>query len=159
MESKELEFTEEDQKMLDKLLKKQKKEAKKKKHKKKSKEDSDHSYDESSPSSQEPKPKKRKVKEEAKKQQIKLEVKDEEQKHIQKDLKLNEEGEVCFELNPRKKVQVRNFRGRALIDIREFFSKDGQSLPTKRGIALNEDVWKALKEAIPKIDSAIKQIK
>ena len=64
-----------------------------------------------------------------------------------------------FDINSRKKVQVRMYRGRTLVDIREFFQKDGKDLPTKKGIALNEEIWKALKEAIPEIDKAIEKFK
>ena len=34
------------------------------------------------------------------------------------------------------RVQLRNFEGRTLIDVRRHFSKDGKLLPTKEGISI-----------------------
>ena len=40
---------------------------------------------------------------------------------------------VYEQLNERKRVSVRKFKGKVLIDIREFWEKDGEQLPTKKG--------------------------
>ena len=71
----------------------------------------------------------------------------------------NENGDIVFDINKKKKVQVRMYKGKTLVDIREFFNKDGKDLPTKKGISLTESVWSALKDAIPQIDDAIEKIK
>lgn len=42
-----------------------------------------------------------------------------------------------------------------LIDIREYWEKDGEELPTKKGVSLTLDTWKELKNNIETIDEAI----
>mmetsp|Transcript_39250 Transcript_39250/g.44690 ORF Transcript_39250/g.44690 Transcript_39250/m.44690 type:complete len:162 (+) Transcript_39250:45-530(+) len=66
--------------------------------------------------------------------------------------------EVHFELSSKKKCIVRKFRGKVLIDLREFWEKDGQLLPTKKGVALNSEGWAQLKKWIPYIDSSIEEM-
>ena len=58
-----------------------------------------------------------------------------------------------------KKVTVKLFNGKPLIDIRAFFKKDGKELPTKKGISLTMDQWTKLKKLTSKIDKAVKDIK
>ncbi|XP_024924615.2 RNA polymerase II transcriptional coactivator KIWI isoform X2 [Ziziphus jujuba] len=42
---------------------------------------------------------------------------------------------VC-DLSKNRRVKVRNFQGRIMIDIREFYVKDGKELPGKKGPGL-----------------------
>jgi len=44
------------------------------------------------------------------------------------------------------------------IDIREFYEKDGQPLPGRKGISLSVDQWNKLKEVMGEIDEAIANI-
>jgi hypothetical protein len=44
------------------------------------------------------------------------------------------------------------------INLREYFEKDKLWLPTKKGITLNLDQWKILKNLIPRIDEAINKM-
>lgn len=54
-----------------------------------------------------------------------------------------------------KWVTVRDFRGKVLIDIREFYSKDGEELPGKKGISLQPEQWKKLVEYTDEINDAV----
>lgn len=49
-------------------------------------------------------------------------------------MKKNAEGEIAFQLDKSKFVKVREFRGKVLIDIREFYEKDGEMRPGKKGM-------------------------
>ena len=49
-------------------------------------------------------------------------------------LKKNDDGEISFALDKSKFVKVREFRGKILIDIREFYEKDGELRPGKKGM-------------------------
>lgn len=65
------------------------------------------------------------------------------------------EGEVLIHLCKNKFVSVRKFNGKHLVDIREYYEKDGENLPGKKGVALTLDAWESLKEKIEMIDEAI----
>ena len=56
-------------------------------------------------------------------------------------------------------VDVREFKGKLLIDTREFYNdKDGEKKPGRKGISLSTVEWENLKRAIPYIDRKIKKM-
>lgn len=58
-----------------------------------------------------------------------------------------------FERGPGQKIVLRRtvFRGKAYLDLRQFFQgKDGQWLPTKKGVAFPWELREALIEALRK---------
>ncbi|KAG1858129.1 transcriptional Coactivator p15-domain-containing protein [Suillus subluteus] len=64
------------------------------------------------------------------------------------------EGEKYVELGQKKRVTVREFKGKILVDIREFYGKDKEDeKPGKKGICLNQEQWACLKKSIDTIDS------
>jgi len=67
-------------------------------------------------------------------------------------------GEETFELstgrNP-KRIGVSDFKGQKLINIREYYEKDGDFLPGKKGISLTPDQYKALLKAIPRVNAQL----
>ncbi|KAG1828984.1 transcriptional Coactivator p15-domain-containing protein [Suillus variegatus] len=64
------------------------------------------------------------------------------------------EGERYVHLGQKKRVTVREFKGKILVDIREFYGKDKEDeKPGKKGISLNADQWACLKKSINTIDS------
>ncbi|KAG1802853.1 transcriptional Coactivator p15-domain-containing protein [Suillus plorans] len=64
------------------------------------------------------------------------------------------EGERYVQLGQKKRVTVREFKGKILVDIREFYGKDEEDeKPGKKGISLNADQWACLKKSINTIDS------
>jgi len=58
----------------------------------------------------------------------------------------------------KRKVTVSQWRNQTRIDIREFYEKDGEVLPGRKGISLSLDQWELLKELIPKIDNYIENL-
>ncbi|KAK8462353.1 hypothetical protein SEVIR_1G196000v4 [Setaria viridis] len=44
-----------------------------------------------------------------------------------------EDGTVVAEISKNKKVSVRSWKGKVYVDMREFYTKDGKTLPTKKG--------------------------
>lgn len=69
-----------------------------------------------------------------------------------------DEVSFAFDIGPKKRVQVKNFKGQVIIDIREFFEREqggGGLLPTKKGVTLNIEMWNKLNEVRPEIDKVI----
>lgn len=48
--------------------------------------------------------------------------------------KTNDEGCPYWDLGMRKRVTVREFKGSVYVDVREFYEKDGKTLPGKKGM-------------------------
>ncbi|NXE56623.1 TCP4 polymerase, partial [Casuarius casuarius] len=68
------------------------------------------------------------------------------------------EEEDMFQIGKMRYVRVSCFKGKALVDIREFYvDKEGDTKPGRKGIALSAEQWKQLKKIIPEIDAAVKK--
>lgn len=64
-----------------------------------------------------------------------------------------------FQIGKMRYVSVREFKGKALVDVREYWmNQDGEMKPGKKGISLLPDQWNQLKEMIPDIDDALKKL-
>ncbi|MED6216590.1 hypothetical protein PIB30_008885 [Stylosanthes scabra] len=61
---------------------------------------------------------------------------------------------VC-EISKNRRVSVRNWQGKIVVDIREFYVKDGKQLPGKKGISLTMDQWNVLRNHVEEIDKAV----
>ncbi|XP_043929376.1 activated RNA polymerase II transcriptional coactivator p15 [Protopterus annectens] len=63
-----------------------------------------------------------------------------------------------FQIGKMRYVSVREFKGKVLIDIREYWmDKDGDMKPGKKGISLSPEQWNQLKDQMSDIDDAIKR--
>lgn len=62
---------------------------------------------------------------------------------------------VVCEISKNRRVSVRNWQGRVVVDIREFYVKDGKKMPGKKGISLSMDQWNILREKVDEIDKAV----
>ncbi|KAJ0972081.1 hypothetical protein J5N97_020040 [Dioscorea zingiberensis] len=67
------------------------------------------------------------------------------------------DGIVVGELGNNRRVSVRSWQGKVVVDIREFYVKDGKTLPGKKGISLPMDQWKILREHVDEIDKLVKE--
>lgn len=69
--------------------------------------------------------------------------------------------ESTFELSGKRRVTVRKFRSSVLIDIREYYEDkaSGEDRPGKKGISLTKEQYEKLKELLPEIDAAVKNMK
>ncbi|KAL1301137.1 hypothetical protein HN51_045767 [Arachis hypogaea] len=62
---------------------------------------------------------------------------------------------VVCEISKNRRVSVRNWQGKIVVDIREFYVKDGKQLPGKKGISLTMDQWNVLRNHVEEIDKAV----
>lgn len=70
----------------------------------------------------------------------------------------NADGEERFMLAKKRYLTVREFKGKVMVDIREFYEdNNGDLKPGKKGICLQLDQWNALKGHIDDIDAAIQK--
>ncbi|KDQ21743.1 hypothetical protein BOTBODRAFT_26169 [Botryobasidium botryosum FD-172 SS1] len=68
------------------------------------------------------------------------------------------EGEKYVMLGPKRRVTVREFKGKPLVDIREFYvdKGTGEEKPGNKGIALSIEQWELLKSSVaPLIDDLL----
>ncbi|KAK7410937.1 hypothetical protein VNO78_02178 [Psophocarpus tetragonolobus] len=63
---------------------------------------------------------------------------------------------VC-EISKYRRVSVRNWQGKIMVDIREFYTKDGKELPGKKGISLTMDQWNVLRSHVEEIDRVVSE--
>ncbi|KIK27761.1 hypothetical protein PISMIDRAFT_92470, partial [Pisolithus microcarpus 441] len=67
----------------------------------------------------------------------------------------NAEGENYVNLGKKKRATVRVFKGKVLVDIREYFGPDDDEKPGRKGISLSPEQWDVLKGSIDVLDSFI----
>lgn len=70
----------------------------------------------------------------------------------------NAEGDTYFDLGGNKRVTIREFKNKVYIDIREFYEKDGKTLPGKKGIALTAAQWVKIKGLVGDVDEEIQKL-
>ncbi|KAL5523756.1 hypothetical protein ACEPAG_7929 [Sanghuangporus baumii] len=70
----------------------------------------------------------------------------------------NSDGEKFVDLGKKRRVTVRSFKGSVLVDIREFYGKDDDLQPGKKGISLSPEQWAELKANGGTIDGLVKKL-
>ncbi|CAM9729627.1 unnamed protein product [Ectocarpus sp. 4 AP-2014] len=63
-----------------------------------------------------------------------------------------------IELGNKKFVDVREFKGKIYVDIREYYEKDGEMRPGKKGISLSTEHWEVLKENMDDINAKVEEL-
>ncbi|XP_053238356.1 activated RNA polymerase II transcriptional coactivator p15-like [Podarcis raffonei] len=67
--------------------------------------------------------------------------------------------ENMFQIGKMRYVSVRDFKGKVLIDIREYWMyQEGEMKPGRKGISLNPEQWSQLKEQITDINEAVRKL-
>lgn len=67
----------------------------------------------------------------------------------------NDSGEKYWALDEKKRVSVSTFKGKARVDIREFYLKDNKWNPGKKGISLPLDQWRKLLDIADDVTKAL----
>lgn len=68
---------------------------------------------------------------------------------------ISKEEDTMLQLSKMRYVSVSEFRGKKYVNIREYYEQDGDLKPGRKGIALNEEQWKKLKDHITEIDEQL----
>ncbi|XP_055098893.1 activated RNA polymerase II transcriptional coactivator p15-like [Symphalangus syndactylus] len=64
-----------------------------------------------------------------------------------------------FQIGKMRYVSVRDFKGKVLIDIREYWmDPEGEMKPGRKGISLNPEQWSQLTKQISNIDDAVRKL-
>ncbi|KAL6714748.1 hypothetical protein ACLMJK_008173 [Lecanora helva] len=65
------------------------------------------------------------------------------------------DGEVFWELSGKRRVGVSEFKGNTMVNIREFYEKEGEMLPGKKGISLPIEQFNSIINLLPQIEKAL----
>ncbi|KAH7841227.1 hypothetical protein Vadar_027326 [Vaccinium darrowii] len=65
---------------------------------------------------------------------------------------------IICKLSGKRRVTMQEFRGKTLVSIREYYSKDGKDLPSSKGISLTAEQWSSFKKNVPAIEKAIRKM-
>ncbi|CAD6591861.1 MAG: hypothetical protein ASARMPREDX12_005467 [Alectoria sarmentosa] len=65
------------------------------------------------------------------------------------------DGEGFWELTSKRRVGISEFKGKNMINIREYYEKDGEALPGKKGISLPIEQFNTLIKLLPQIETAL----
>ncbi|XP_011163174.1 activated RNA polymerase II transcriptional coactivator p15 [Solenopsis invicta] len=68
-----------------------------------------------------------------------------------------EDEEDLWDLGNNRRVNVRNFKGKYYVDIREmYYDKDGDLKPGKKGICLTMQQWRKFMDVVEEVDKVAK---
>ncbi|KAI9685849.1 MAG: hypothetical protein M1822_004127 [Bathelium mastoideum] len=72
-------------------------------------------------------------------------------------VKKDKEGSEYWELSKTRRVGLNEFKGKKMISFREYFEKDGEQLPTKKGISLPMEQFETFLKVLPVIERTLRE--
>ncbi|KIW69064.1 hypothetical protein, variant [Phialophora macrospora] len=71
-------------------------------------------------------------------------------------VQIDADGNKFWEIAKTRRVTISEFKGQTMVGIREYYEKDGQWLPGKKGISLTLEQYSALIQVTPQIEDLLK---
>ncbi|XP_014277543.1 RNA polymerase II transcriptional coactivator isoform X2 [Halyomorpha halys] len=70
----------------------------------------------------------------------------------------DEDKEPSWPLDKKRFLKVREFKGKVMIDLREYYDSDGEMKPGRKGISLSLQQWRKLVEISKEVDEVLKKM-
>lgn len=64
----------------------------------------------------------------------------------------DKDGQTFWEISGKRRLQLSEFKGTTMIGVREFYEKDGESLPGRKGISMTVEQFNTVVELLPQIE-------
>ena len=61
-------------------------------------------------------------------------------------------------ISKKQKVTISSYKGNTYVDLREFYEKEGETLPGKKGIALTLPQWELVKSNLPTVVEKVTEL-
>ncbi|PGG97966.1 hypothetical protein AJ79_09021 [Helicocarpus griseus UAMH5409] len=71
--------------------------------------------------------------------------------------KIDSNGDPYWNISRQRRLTISSFKGRTLVNVREYYEKDGQELPGKKGISMPLGQFNTLVQLLPDVEVAIKE--
>ncbi|KAK6217361.1 putative transcriptional Coactivator p15 [Colletotrichum tabaci] len=71
---------------------------------------------------------------------------------------VDKEGNAFWDLSNKRRIGISQFKNTTFINIREYYEKDGEMLPGKKGISLTVAQYETLVKVIPAINEKLRTI-
>ncbi|CAI7570838.1 unnamed protein product [Penicillium glandicola] len=71
--------------------------------------------------------------------------------------KTDSNGDRYWEISKMRRLTISSFRGKTQVNVREYYEKDGQELPGKKGISMPVDQFATIVSILPEIERALKE--
>ncbi|OQS03591.1 hypothetical protein THRCLA_04092 [Thraustotheca clavata] len=78
--------------------------------------------------------------------------------YLNETLDNDDENSVAFAISPKRRITIRKFKGKMLVDIREFYDSDGSMKPGNKGISLTKEQWRVVVDKADEIAEAMASV-